>query len=51
LPSSANLPHLNGVDYNKKNEKNYRSYYSHEAVDLVAELYKEEIAAFGYTFD
>jgi len=42
----AKLPHVN-----KTRHRDYRSYYTAAARDLVAEHFARDIAGFGYTFD
>ncbi|AMQ65973.1 sulfotransferase [Stenotrophomonas phage vB_SmaS-DLP_6] len=36
---------------NRSKHDDYRTYYTPDLVDRVAELYKRDIAAFGYTFE
>jgi hypothetical protein len=40
------LPHVNRSDH-----KHYSHYYNEETIRLVAEMYKEDIEMFGYTFE
>jgi chondroitin 4-sulfotransferase 11 len=46
LGVDAQLPHLN-----KSRSRPYQSFYSERSQALVAEVYAEDIAAFGYQFD
>ncbi len=39
------LPHINKTDHNP-----YWTYYNEEAIELVGELFKQDIAYFGYEF-
>ena len=43
------MPKIN-VTPNKDSERNYRSYYSDQTRDLVADWYRPEIALLGYGF-
>jgi aromatic ring-cleaving dioxygenase len=46
IGTSAELPHLNATS-----RSNYRDYYTDETRQIIAAWYKEDIEAFGYTFD
>lgn len=53
VPFSGQLPRVK--DVKSKNRENppltsYRDYYTREAVEIVSNLYRYEIDAFGYTF-
>jgi hypothetical protein len=42
----------NRLDHlNSSGKKNYRDYYDEECADVVASVYREDIALFGYHFD
>jgi hypothetical protein len=45
-PSVKNVYHRN-----KSVHRDYKSYYTSELIDLVAEMYPDDIARFGYTFE
>lgn len=45
LGMKYNLPHVN-----KSNHKDYRSFYTPDLVEAVAEIYKKEIVLFNYKF-
>ena len=51
VPFDGQLPKLKEVMRENKKTKPYRNYYNLEALQLVSELYQEEIHEFGYSFD
>lgn len=51
LPFSGSLPHLKNSKLRKQDTRCWRDYYTPAAVELVADLYREEISAFGYTLE
>lgn len=51
VPFSGKLPKLKDVKPRGEGSGRYSEYYTPEAVELVAQLYREEIDAFGYKFE
>jgi len=47
----AGLPPIQLPHTNRSRHRDYRSYYSDESRELVARAFKDDIEAFGYTFD
>ncbi len=45
ISAPINLPH-----HNKSKHKDYRSYYGPEAIEVIRDLYSEDIDKFGYSF-
>jgi hypothetical protein len=46
LNINVKLPHLNSTK-----RSNYKNYFTEESKQRIAELWKRDIEAFGYTFD
>lgn len=50
IPFEGDLPNLKNLRRGGGRQRDYRGYYNRRTVDIVADLYSQEIAAFGYTF-
>lgn len=48
---SMHIPQLELAHEIKGTGEDYRQYYDHESINLVMEVYQEEIELFGYSFD
>lgn len=51
VPFSGELPKLKDIKAKSEMRLSYWEYYTPEAVDLVTDLYREEIDAFGYRLE
>lgn len=51
VPFSGKLSKLKDVKPRGEGSERYSGYYTPEAVDLVVQLYSEQIDAFGYKFE
>lgn len=49
--TALGLPQITLPHKTKGSGEDYRQYYNQNAIDIVAEVYKEEIAMFGYSFE